>query len=50
MIRVYNILERKKETDSILYANNDPENGFVILPDLKWDQSVLTSLVRFSTE
>ncbi|KDN52049.1 HIT-like protein [Tilletiaria anomala UBC 951] len=41
---VYNILEKKKEKDSILYENPDPHTGFVILPDLKWDQKTLSSL------
>ncbi|KAJ3122078.1 hypothetical protein HK098_003142 [Nowakowskiella sp. JEL0407] len=34
---VYNILEHKKETESIVAENIDPQNGFIILPDMKWD-------------
>ncbi|CAN7937107.1 unnamed protein product [Ixodes hexagonus] len=34
---VYNILEHKKETERILYEDPDPETGFVLLPDMKWD-------------
>ncbi|KAN0060078.1 hypothetical protein ACQY0O_008051 [Thecaphora frezii] len=41
---VYNILEHKKEADSILYEDPDPERGFIVLPDLKWDQKTLSSL------
>ncbi|EPQ29803.1 uncharacterized protein PFL1_02476 [Pseudozyma flocculosa PF-1] len=41
---VYNILEHKKEADTILYEDPDPEAGFILLPDLKWDQKTLSSL------
>lgn len=41
---VYNILEHKKEVESILYEDPDPKLGFIILPDLKWDQKTLSSL------
>ncbi|XP_001359051.3 m7GpppX diphosphatase [Drosophila pseudoobscura] len=34
---VYNILEHKKETERIVFEDNDPETGFILLPDLKWD-------------
>ncbi len=34
---VYNILGHKKEADRIVYEDSDPENGFILLPDLKWD-------------
>lgn len=34
---VYNILEHKKEAERILYEDPDPETGFVLLPDMKWD-------------
>ncbi|XP_065354915.1 m7GpppX diphosphatase [Calliphora vicina] len=34
---VYNILEHKQETERIVFEDSDPENGFVLLPDLKWD-------------
>jgi hypothetical protein len=32
--RVYNILEHKKESESIVFEDPDPNNGFVILPDM----------------
>ncbi|MCO5598332.1 hypothetical protein L7F22_052425 [Adiantum nelumboides] len=41
---VYNILDKKKESESILYEDPDPETGFIILPDLKWDKKTLSSL------
>ncbi|PWN53429.1 HIT-like protein, partial [Violaceomyces palustris] len=41
---VYNILEGRKEAESLLYVDRDPIQGFVILPDLKWDRSDLSSL------
>ncbi|XP_068153730.1 m7GpppX diphosphatase [Drosophila tropicalis] len=34
---VYNILEHKQETERIVFEDKDPETGFVLLPDLKWD-------------
>ncbi|PWN38816.1 scavenger mRNA decapping enzyme [Ceraceosorus guamensis] len=41
---VYNILDKKKEADSIIYEDPDPETGFVLLPDLKWDRKTTSSL------
>ncbi|KXS21460.1 HIT-like protein [Gonapodya prolifera JEL478] len=35
---VYNILEGKKEQESIVFDDKDPELGFVLLPDSKWDR------------
>lgn len=35
---VYNILEKKAEAERIVYEDPDPEVGFVLLPDFKWDQ------------
>ncbi|XP_063390197.1 m7GpppX diphosphatase [Cydia fagiglandana] len=34
---VYNILEGKSEADRIVYNNKCETEGFVLLPDLKWD-------------
>ncbi|KAH8264213.1 hypothetical protein KR038_004508 [Drosophila bunnanda] len=34
---VYNILEHKQETERIVFEDKDPETGFILLPDLKWD-------------
>ncbi|KAJ8266636.1 hypothetical protein GJAV_G00132870 [Gymnothorax javanicus] len=41
---VYNILEKKAEADRIIYEDPDPQLGFVLLPDLKWDQKQLDDL------
>ncbi|KAM6432129.1 m7GpppX diphosphatase [Liasis olivaceus] len=41
---VYNILEKKAEADRIIYENPDPINGFVLLPDFKWNQKQLDDL------
>ncbi|KAI8800964.1 HIT-like domain-containing protein [Cladochytrium replicatum] len=35
---VFNILDRKKEVETFLGDVNDPINGYVILPDMKWDK------------
>lgn len=34
---MFNILEHKSEKDRIVYEDTDPENGFILIPDLKWD-------------
>ncbi|KAI7833058.1 HIT-like domain-containing protein [Kickxella alabastrina] len=34
---VYNILSKQVESERIVFEDADPENGFIILPDLKWD-------------
>ncbi|XP_063167152.1 m7GpppX diphosphatase isoform X2 [Candoia aspera] len=41
---VYNILEKKAEADRIIYENPDPINGFVLIPDFKWNQKQLDDL------
>jgi m7GpppX diphosphatase len=43
--RVYNILAGKKEAERVLYKDDDPDHGFMILPDLKWDQTSMSALV-----
>ncbi|WVQ84341.1 hypothetical protein IAT38_006493 [Cryptococcus sp. DSM 104549] len=40
---VYAILEGKKEVERVLYRQQGPE-GFVILPDLKWDMTSMNAL------
>jgi hypothetical protein len=42
---VYQILAGKKEAGRVLYKNDDPEVGFLILPDLKWDQVQMKGMV-----
>lgn len=34
---VYNILEHKAEADRIIVEDTDPDIGFVLVPDLKWN-------------
>jgi m7GpppX diphosphatase len=46
--RVYQILAHEKEADRIVFEDPDPERGFIILPDLKWDQTSLSALVSDS--
>uniref|UniRef100_A0AAY4AEB9 m7GpppX diphosphatase n=1 Tax=Denticeps clupeoides TaxID=299321 RepID=A0AAY4AEB9_9TELE len=41
---VYNILEKKAEADRIVFEDPDPDTGFVLLPDFKWDQKQLDDL------
>ena len=41
---VYNILEHRSETERIVCEDADPETGFVMVPDLKWDGESLESL------
>lgn len=41
---VYNILEHKKESERILYEDPDPETGFILLPDMKWDTKQMENL------
>ncbi|XP_051541084.1 m7GpppX diphosphatase [Myxocyprinus asiaticus] len=35
---VHNILDKKAEADRIIFEDPDPNTGFVLLPDFKWDQ------------
>ncbi|KAJ2789086.1 hypothetical protein H4R20_007245, partial [Coemansia guatemalensis] len=41
---VYNILSKAVEADRIVYEDPDPLNGFIILPDLKWDNATAASM------
>ncbi|KAL9940803.1 hypothetical protein V8E36_000291 [Tilletia maclaganii] len=41
---VYNILDKLKEKDSIIFEDPHPQQGFIIVPDLKWDQRTRASL------
>lgn len=48
---LYNVLEHRKEKERIVFEDPCNENGFVLLPDLKWDgktveQLYLLALVR----
>ena len=41
---MYNILEKKQEADRIVFEDPDPETGFILLPDMKWDRKAVTEL------
>jgi m7GpppX diphosphatase len=41
---VYNILDKKAEADRIVFENPDPSDGFVLIPDLKWNHQQLDDL------
>eukprot|EP01135_Chromosphaera_perkinsii_P003312 Nk52_evm12s240 gene=Nk52_evmTU12s240 len=41
---VYNILSKKAEAERMIYENTNPETGFVLHPDLKWDEQQITNL------
>ena len=39
-----NILDHKAEVDRIIFEDEDPETGFMLLPDLKWNEKQVTDL------
>ncbi|OAV88399.1 hypothetical protein PTTG_06058 [Puccinia triticina 1-1 BBBD Race 1] len=41
---LYNILDHITESDKIVYEDPSETEGFMIIPDLKWDQTTLSSL------
>ncbi|XP_075221692.1 decapping enzyme, scavenger isoform X2 [Lycorma delicatula] len=41
---VYNIFEHKAEEESIVYEDTNTETGFILLPDLKWNQKQIENL------
>ncbi|RPB25758.1 mRNA decapping hydrolase [Terfezia boudieri ATCC MYA-4762] len=41
---VYNILAHQSEAEKIVFEDTDEHEGFILLPDLKWDRKTLTSL------
>jgi len=41
---VYNILEHKKEADTLIVDDLDPLTGFALVPDFKWDQRDVNAL------
>ncbi|KAK6458436.1 trehalase-associated protein [Scheffersomyces xylosifermentans] len=41
---VYNILFEGKESETFVHHDTDPESGFVLLPDMKWDTINMESL------
>ncbi|KAM3728097.1 m7GpppX diphosphatase [Dirofilaria immitis] len=41
---IFNLLEHKVEVDRIIFDDTDPQNGFILAPDLKWDGENLANL------
>ncbi|KAK4051330.1 hypothetical protein OIV83_002814 [Microbotryomycetes sp. JL201] len=41
---VYNILNGTSEAENVLLRDDDSESGFVLTPDLKWDQHTKSSM------
>lgn len=41
---VYNILDKKSEVERIVTEDPDPETGFVMVPDMKWDGQKVEAL------
>lgn len=41
---MYNILEKKAEVERVVFEDSDPATGFVLLPDLKWDQKQIENM------
>lgn len=44
MCRVKDILSGKTEAKKVLYKDHDPEYGYLIIPDMKWDLTTISSL------
>ncbi|KAH7345783.1 scavenger mRNA decapping enzyme [Rhizoctonia solani] len=40
---VYNILSHESEADRILFEDPSPTDGFIIVPDLKWDGTTMST-------
>ncbi|GLV42624.1 uncharacterized protein CBL_03363 [Carabus blaptoides fortunei] len=41
---LYNILDHTSESERIIFEDPDPDTGFILLPDLKWDGKTLETL------
>ncbi|XP_033729907.1 m7GpppX diphosphatase-like, partial [Pecten maximus] len=41
---VYNILDKKSESDRIVFEDACPKDGFILLPDMKWNRKELSQL------
>ncbi|KAL3990086.1 m7GpppX diphosphatase [Acanthocheilonema viteae] len=41
---IFNLLEHKAEVDRIIFDDTDPQNGFVLALDIKWDGKNLENL------
>lgn len=43
---VYNMLEKKAEADRLIFEDPDPQLGFTLHPDLKWDQQQVSPALK----
>lgn len=41
---VFNILEKKKESERIVFEDAHSETGFILLPDMKWNSEQIEDL------
>lgn len=41
---MYNILEKNAEVERVVFEDSDPVKGFVLLPDLKWNQKQMENM------
>ncbi|CAJ0961057.1 unnamed protein product, partial [Mesorhabditis belari] len=41
---VYNVLNKEAEAERIIYEDPNPENGFILSPDIKWDGKTVETL------
>lgn len=41
---VYNILDKKSEVERIIFEDPDMKTGFILVPDMKWDEKQLEDL------
>lgn len=41
---MFNILDHKSETERHVFEDPDATNGFILLPDMKWDSRVVDNL------
>ncbi|KAL2359676.1 hypothetical protein RJZ56_007478 [Blastomyces dermatitidis] len=41
---VYNIIEGRKEQEDVIIRVSDPDEGFLLLPDLNWDRKTIGTL------
>ncbi|XP_069141596.1 m7GpppX diphosphatase-like [Argopecten irradians] len=41
---VYNILDKKSESERIVFEDTCPKDGFILLPDMKWNRKDLNQL------
>ena len=37
-------MEKKQESERIVFEDPHPQNGFILLPDMKWDGLIMSNL------